>query len=691
MRVARTLNKPLLLTLDAHFVRPEQKFMQDILLKQDGKTGWHFHGTYAQYSLEEAWEMWKRLHPHMADMARNFSQAVEANAELVSRISPIVLQKEYHLPPVELPIELRSSEDSWDSKLQAYVLNLVAKYGRFPAPEDPRRPEYIARLREEIQVIANNGVVNFLPYFITLSEEVCQPARDRGILMSPGRGSAAGCLLAYLLKITHLDPIVWNLSFARFLSMARINRGKFPDIDLDFGDPGLITAALKEKFGDNFARICTTNTLKPKNAIRDVCRVLLDTQSDPVAALRVDTVCKSLSNVPQGMSDMQRWLYGWQDEEGAHAGEIEVNPILAQFFQQNPEVERGVTEVLGIPRSLGRHASAYCLADVAIADVLPMCVINDEVCTQYTMGPVEALGFLKMDFLGLNTLKDISGCLAQIYARHGISFDIYNVPDRDAATFEMFRRGRNETVFQFNSSIGVDLCQRAQPECVKDLSDITAAGRPGTMYALMDDGKTTLIDAWLKRRAGKERPSYVHPDMENALSQTLGICLFQESAQQLFQDCCGFSAERADEIREIIGKKKKDQMDAILPEIRRTLRERDWSSAQIESFISLCVASSSYSFNKCLDPSTEVQTVGGTKKMLEVVAGDEVLAWETQLQVEHYVKVVEVIESEADLWEIELEDGIKLRSSLRHKYLCGDGQMHPLSEILEKELEILTQ
>ena len=359
MRIAHELGKPLLLTLDAHFVNPEKKFVQDILLKQGDKDGWHFYTAYAQYGVERAWEMWKALHPGLPLMSRNFAQAVEANAEVVSRIEPIVLRKEYRLPPVELPVEIRSGEDCQEAKLTTYCLQLIAEYGRFPASDHPQRAQYVARLREELAVIANNGVVNFLPYFLTLSEEVCRPARERGVLMGPGRGSAAGSLLAYLLNITHLDPIKWNLSFARFLSLARINRGKFPDIDLDFGDPGAITAALKEKFGDCFARICTTNTLKPKNAIRDVSRILLNTQDNATAAAVVDIVCKSLSNVPQGMSDMQKWLYGWEDTEGAHVGELAANPVLSRFFHNNPEVETCVTEVLGIPRSLGRHPSAY--------------------------------------------------------------------------------------------------------------------------------------------------------------------------------------------------------------------------------------------------------------------------------------------------------------------------------------------
>lgn len=684
---------PLLFTLDSHFVSTDKKFLQDILLKQGGG-GWHFYTSYAQYSLEESWAMWKRRHPHLSNMARHFSEAVESNSELVSRIENISFAKEYHLPPVKYPIEIASKQVSEDEKLQDYVLELVAKNGRLPALDDPRRAEYISRLRTELGVICDNGKVNFMPYFIAL-HDVCEEARERGILMSPGRGSAAGSLLAYLLKITHLDPIFWGLSFPRFLSAGRINRGKLPDIDLDFGDPRIIADSLKEDYGERFARISTTNTLKPKNAIRDVCRVLLDTQENKQAAELVDAVCKSLSNPPQGMADMDKWLYGWEDGEGAHVGEIENNALLSQFFQDHPEVQEGVDSILGVPRSLGRHASAYCLAEVSLSEYMPMCRIKDEDCIQYTMGPVEEMGFVKMDFLGLNTLKDIAGCVNHIKARRGVDIDIYNIPDCDPATFDNFCRGNNASVFQFNTDIGMDICQKIKPRCIKDLSDITAAGRPGTMYALMEDGETTLIDAWIGRRNGIEHARYMHPDMEASLSSTLGICIYQEQLMRLFQDCCGFSEERADEIREIVGKKKRDQIDAILPEIRCVLAERQWTTEQIDSFISLIQAAGSYVFNKCLSPDTEVQlmSVGSVTNttMDHIVIGQSILGYDKCSGLEVPVTVVDIVESESDLWEVELEDGTKIRSSMKHKYLCGDGAMHSLSEILELGLDVLTQ
>src|ERR1035437_2075921 len=164
IKIARATNSPLLLTQDSHFVRPEQKFIQDILLKQ-GSNGWHFHSTYAQFSLEESWQKWKRLHGDLPDMARIFAEAVENNSALVSRVENVSFQKEYHLPPVELPYEIETMDVCKEEKFKEHVYSLIARHGRFPESTNPKFREYVDRLNLEISVIADNGVINFLPYF----------------------------------------------------------------------------------------------------------------------------------------------------------------------------------------------------------------------------------------------------------------------------------------------------------------------------------------------------------------------------------------------------------------------------------------------------------------------------------------------------------------------------------------------
>lgn len=592
MKIAKNLNVPLLLTLDAHFVEKEQKIVQDLLL-QNGRAeekGLRYYTKYYQMNTPEAWNKW--LQVHGTEYSSEFVEAVENNHNLASLCEKIELQKEYRLPEVVFPRETIEVCDSFDQRCKHYALELINKHGRMP--DDP---QYVERLKKEISVIANNGKINLLPYFFAL-HDICESARQLGIWIGAGRGSAGGCLLAYLLKITHIDPIQYGLSFERFLSSGRINRGKLPDIDIDFSEPDRIAEFLKAKHGDKFARICTTGTNKIKSAIRDVSRVLLDTKNDEEAKLHVDNVCKTISNVPQGFSDLVKWLHGWEDEEGNHPGELTTNQALRDFFEEHPAIQELVEQVLGIPKSLGRHASAYCLADVPLSEVVPICRINEEDCTQFTMEAVEAMGLVKFDLLGLNTLKDIGNCINLIKQRHNIDIDIYSL-EEEPEVFEEFSKGKTETIFQFNGAVPTNICKSIKPQSILDLASITAACRPGTMYAEMEDEgeKSTLINLWVKRRQNNKGFKFLHDDLKEILSSTHGIVLFQEQISAMFQKSCNYTAEQADEIREIIGKKKMDQMNKILPDIKDRLSKNGWNIQQINAFVSLCRSSSNYAFN----------------------------------------------------------------------------------------------
>ena len=688
MKIARKEGLPLLLTLDAHFVNKEQKVVQDLLL-QNGKGeegGLKFFTKYYQMTTEESWDKWKNLHGR--SMESQFVEGVENNHLLASMCDRVELKKEYHLPEVEMSREVIEMNCSLEDKYKQHLFELIEKYDRLP--DDP---VYKARLKQEFQLIANNGKINLMPYFFAL-HDICDMARNLKIDVGAGRGSAGGSLMAYLLKITHVDPIKYGLSFDRFLSMGRINRGKLPDIDVDFSDPGKLVESLKAKHGDKFVRVCTTGTNKVKSAIKDVSRVLLFTKEDDEMKLRVDNLCKTISDIPQGFNDLIAWLHGWTDDEGVeHAGEIEKNKDLAEFFGEHEEVRKLVEQVLGIPKSLGRHASAYCLSDMPIVELVPVCTINNEDCTQFTMEAVEAMGLIKFDLLGLNTLKDIGNCVKLIKDRHKIELDIYNLPD-DPLIFDEFCDGRTETVFQFKGSVPTDKCKLVRPRTILDLAAITAACRPGTMYAEMVDDSTneltTLIDLWVQRRQGTRPVTFLHEDLEEILAPTHGIVLFQEQIAAMFQKSCGYSGEQADEIRDIIGKKKADKMSEILPEIRKRLADRGWNAEQTAAFVSLCVASSSYSFNKCLDLSTRVNTPSGEKEFRNVIKGDIVLSYDIDSGENIFTEVLDVIDSEAELWEVELEDGTVIKSSMEHKYLCEDNIQRPLRDIIENNFSVLT-
>lgn len=595
MKIAKKEGLPLLLTLDAHFVNKDQKVVQDLLLQngrgEDG--GLKFFTKYYQLNTEEAWDKWKSLH---GNTSAQFVEGVENNHALAAMCERVQLKKEYHLPEVEMSREVIELDCDLDTKYKHHLFDLITRYGRLP--DDP---VYKARIKQEVKLIAENGKVNLLPYFFAV-HDICEAARSLGIEIGAGRGSSAGSLLAYVLMITHVDPIEHDLSFARFLSMGRINRGKLPDIDIDFSDPGRLVECLKAKHGDKFIRVSTTGTNKVKSAIKDVSRVLLSTKDDEAVKLRVDNLCKTIGDIPQGFNDLLGWLTGWTDSDGVvHAGEIETNKDLAEFFDEFQSVRDLVFQVLGIPKSIGRHASAYCLSDMPVAEIVPVCTINNEECTQFTMDAVEAMGLIKFDLLGLNTLKDIGNCVKLIKKRHKISVDIYKIPE-DPLIFDEICQGRTETVFQFKGPIPTQTCMEVLPKTILDLASITAACRPGTMYAEMIDDETgestALIDLWKQRRQGKKDVTFLHPELKEILSPTHGIVLFQEQIAAMFQKSCGYTEEQADEIREIIGKKKADKMAEIIPDIRSRLQAGGWSAQQIQAFISLCQESASYSFNK---------------------------------------------------------------------------------------------
>jgi DNA polymerase-3 subunit alpha len=617
---------PLLLTIDSHFVSPEQKAVQDVLLQNGDPDGWRFYNSYHMMTTQEAWEHWSKHIGSGKKESSLFLEAVQSNHEIADRAKGFQIQDEFKQPEISLPVEIETAQIPDADKFKVLLMKRVQENGRM----DWNDPKYVGRLSKEITIICDNGIIDFSRYFLFL-EFWGRWTRDHSILSAPGRGSGAGSLLCYLLKITHLNPFDLNLPFERFLSMGRLKRGKFPDIDWDLGQRDLLIAKLSETYGNQFAQCSTHGTLKIKSAIKDACRVLLGMNSqDP----KVDAVTKTIPNTPTGVAD-EDFLVGYTDAEGhIHQGHLDQNPVLKKFFQEYDDVFRMVLKLLGIPRSVGRHASAFFISDRPIWESVPTCNIGGNIVTQYTAVPSEKAGLIKFDFLRVNTLSDISACVRLVQKRLGYkvnrdkitiqseSFDIWQgdlgvdqvpMPDgkildiyqlpAEEAVFKDFDLGKTETVFQMNTPLLTAFCKRIRPRSLKDLSAIVALVRPGPLTADTgipnpEEGSYTMTEAFIARRDGKLGESYVHPGLEPILKETYGVAVYQEQLQQIFSDLAGYSPEEADQIRELIAKKKKQDMEKTLPEIRKRLHERNWTEAQIKVLIDLCVASASYSFNK---------------------------------------------------------------------------------------------
>jgi DNA polymerase-3 subunit alpha len=620
------------MTIDSHFTTPDLKKVQDILLSNGEEGGWTFHNSYHMMTTEEAWANWVKINGNDTEQRKIFTEAVENNDVLVNMAKGLKIEDPYQQPTPNIPERIILNTKNKDEALKVLLIQKIEEHGRIDFNDDI----YMERLWHELGVICDNGVANFGNYFGSL-EEWCKWAIDQSILSAPGRGSAAGCLVAYGLKITHLDPIKYNLPFSRFLSLPRIKRGKFPDVDWDLGNRDLLVAYLRERYGKHMAQASTLHTLKVKSAIKDACRSILKWNSqDP----RVADITKGLPKAePQGISS-EDVLLGYTDQDGnIHDGWIMQYPALDQFFKQYPQVYECVIALLGIPRAVSRHASAYVIADRDISMSAPTCVISGYLCTQYNanaaFNSLEKAGLVKYDFLRVNTLDDISNCIRLVQKKFGYKvwedevthdeekfkvtrgdlridqlpiddkgtiLDVYTLPE-DQEVFDQLSEGRTETVFQMNSSLMTGFTKRIKPKSIMDLSDIVALVRPGPLTA--DTGEKTLkgntltmTEAYIARRHGKIPVNYAHPGMEPILKDTFGVAVYQEQLQQMFSDLAGYSPEEADAMREMLAKKKKAEVEKAIPELRKRLAERGWKDNQIDVFVSLCIASSAYSFNR---------------------------------------------------------------------------------------------
>jgi DNA polymerase-3 subunit alpha len=626
--LAQANNVPLLMTIDSHFTTPDMKKIQDILLSQGEEGGWTFYNSYHMMTTEEAWAFWSSVYGDDKENRLIFAEAVENNDALVEMAKGLEISDQYRQPTPDIPIEIQGQGSEAD-QIKATLLKWVDHHGRMRWDDD----KYVDRLMMEIRVICDNGVENLGPYFLFLEKE-CRWAAEHSILSAPGRGSGAGSLLCYLLKITHLDPFKFDLPFERFLSQARVNRGKFPDIDWDLSNRDLLVAHLREELGDLMAQCSTVITLKVRSAIKDACSGLLGwKKNDP----RLEAVTKTVENEPMGVASKD-FLLGYKDADGVfHDGHLLENPVLGDFFKKYPEVQEAVMQLLGIPRSISRHASAYLISNAPISDSVPTMTISGVLCTQYNsnaaFNAVEKAGLIKFDLLRVNTLDDISSCIRMVQKKMGYRvdevrlkfageehrttlgdlridqlpmpdgsiLDVYDLPD-DPHVFRDLSDGRTETVFQMNSPLMTGFTKRIKPKTQMDLSHIVALVRPGPLEAQVGEsynGKPlTMTEAFIHRRDGDIPIAYAHPDMEPLLKDTYGTAVYQEQLQAMFSALAGYSLEEADELREILAKKKKQELERRLPELRLRLEERGWSREQVEVFVSLCIASSAYSFNR---------------------------------------------------------------------------------------------
>ena len=448
----------------------------------------------------------------------------------------------------------------------------LAHLYRDAAVRDKKRPEYVARLEFEINTILKMG---FPGYFLIVGDFI-NWAKNNGCPVGPGRGSGAGSLVAYSLKITDLDPLQYNLLFERFLNPERVS---MPDFDIDFcqGNRDRVIDYVKDKYGkEAVSQIVTFGTMAARAAIRDVGRVL----DFPYGFC--DGISKLIPNKPGQHITIEQAK--------------EQEPILAERERKEEDV-RTLLELAqkleGLTRNVGMHAGGVLIAPSKLTDFCPLYAQpgSDSAVSQFDKDDVEAIGLVKFDFLGLATLTILEIAREFIIARHPAQkdFKFEDLPLNDRKVYELFGRGQTEAVFQFES-IGMQrMLKDAKPDRLEDLIAMNALYRPGPME---------LIPTYIARKQGKEVPEYPDPRVKAILEETYGIMVYQEQVMQTAQILGGYSLGGADLLRRAMGKKKKEEMDAQREVFRKGAGEGGLSLEKADEVFDLMEKFAGYGFNK---------------------------------------------------------------------------------------------
>ena len=454
-----------------------------------------------------------------------------------------------------------------------------------PARREAERPRYVERLEFELGTILKMG---FPGYFLIVGDFI-QWAKTHGCPVGPGRGSGAGSLVAYALKITDLDPLQYNLLFERFLNPERVS---MPDFDIDFCQTNRdrVIEYVKDKYGrDAVSQIATFGTMAARAAIRDVGRVM------DMSYTFCDGISKLIPNKP-GMSVTLQYPPKPKKEGDKNNYAIEMEPILAERIEREEDVRTLIEmaqKLEGMTRNIGMHAGGVLIAPGKLTDFCPLYQQpgSESAVSQFDKDDVEAAGLVKFDFLGLATLTILELAREFIVRRHPDQqhFSFETIPLDDAPTYRLFQEGRTEAVFQFESRGMQGMLRDARPTRLEDLIALNALYRPGPM---------DLIPSFVARKHGREPVAYPHPLVESVLAETYGIMVYQEQVMQTAQVLGGYSLGGADLLRRAMGKKKPEEMAEHRIIFRKGAAEKGITEAQADEVFDLMEKFAGYGFNK---------------------------------------------------------------------------------------------
>ncbi|SPP66414.1 DNA polymerase III subunit alpha [Nitrospira lenta] len=559
IEIHKKLNIPMAGTNDCHYLKKEDSHPHELMLcLQTGKT--RSDPNRMKFDTDQLYvKSTEEITPAFAE----FPGAVTNTCRIADNCDLELVLNKTHLPQYKVPEGY--TRESYVEQLA--IEGLTARLKERPSTILPAA--YELRLREELMVICSMG---FAGYFLIVWD-IIRFARSRNIPVGPGRGSAAGSLVAYALRITDLDPLVYSLLFERFLNPERVS---LPDIDMDFcmDRRGEVINYVVDKYGkDHVAQIITFGTLGAKAAIRDVGRVL------EIPYAEADKVAKLIPN--QLNMTLQQAL----EQEPKLMELVNTDARIAELMKVAQSLE-------GLARHASTHAAGVVISEGPLTDHVPLYKgANDEIVTQYTMGDVEKIGLVKFDFLGLKTLTMIHRAEILINETHPDQppLAVEQLPFDDVKTFELLSSGKTTGIFQLESSGMRDLLTGFRPDRFEDIIAIIALYRPGPM---------DLIPDFIKRKQGKIPITYETPELEPILKDTYGVIVYQEQVMAIANKIAGFSLGQADILRRAMGKKKPEEMEKLRVKFLEGAKNNKIAEKKADKLYELIQKFAGYGFNK---------------------------------------------------------------------------------------------
>ncbi|MCS6874598.1 MAG: DNA polymerase III subunit alpha [Pyrinomonadaceae bacterium] len=559
--LAKKLSLKLVATNDVHYLKKEDWQAREILRCID--EGRVFDRSQRELETEE---YYLKSPDEMYELFKELPEALTSTIE-IAEMCDVKLPSEQHLPIYPVP-------EGFDS-LEQYFEHVVKEGYKTRAIPPEAEQKYIDRLNFEIETIKRMG---YAGYFLIVWDFV-RFAKQRGIPVGPGRGSAAGSLVSYCLGITDIDPIKYNLLFERFLNPERVS---MPDIDIDFCVRGRaeVINYVTEKYGkDCVCQIITFGTLASRAAVRDVGRAfgLKPSEVERIAKLipppfrgRNTSIEKALEMVPE-LKDL-----------------VEQDQRVASIIEIARKLE-------GCARHSSIHAAGVVISPKPLYELIPVAIKEEngqrELVSQYTMSDLEKVGMLKMDFLALTTLTIIDDTVRLIKEKTNTEVDWQSVPLDDEKCMRIFAEGKTEAVFQFESEGMKEICRKLKPKNIEDLAALNALYRPGPL----DGG---MIDDFIDRHHGKKKVEYITPEMREILENTYGVLVYQEQIMQLAQRLAGYSLGEADMMRRAMGKKKKDEMSHHREKFISGALQKGIEREKAEQIFDLMFQFADYGFNR---------------------------------------------------------------------------------------------